>query len=273
MQENPEAAAEALPGGASASAGAALKAARERMALSVGDAARHLRLSVRQVDAMESGEFARLPDEPFLSGFVRNYARLVQIDPEPLLEDIRGQLPPPQARELLGQQSPEVAFPTGRERPWGRYAAWGALGILALGLLAYEGLQEYRPSRVEAQKAATAPPQVKPAAPPAPVLEAVGQPAPQAAAQPVPEGAAAAAPALRALVMTFSAPSWVEVRDRDGQLVFSQVSPAGSTQSVTGNPPLAVVLGNAAGVRVSFGDRAVDLAPHTRENVARFTLE
>jgi cytoskeleton protein RodZ len=269
MEAKSEAAIGTVPGGAMESAGAVLKAARERMALSVGDAARHLRLSVRQVEAMESGEFGRLPEEPFLSGFVRNYARLVQVDAEPLLESIRGERPPDQARELVGQQSPEVAFPTGQERPWGRYAAWGAVGVLALGLLAYQGLQEYRPQGVEQTKAAPAPePQVKAPEPPVPVLEAV-----QPASQPAPEPAPAAAPGQRTLEMTFSAQSWVEVRNRAGQVVFSQVSPPGSTQMVAGDPPLAVVVGNAAGVQVRFGDQPVDLAPHTRENVARFTLE
>lgn len=261
---------EAASGGAAQSAGAALKAARERMALSVGDAARHLRLSVRQVEAMEAGEFGRLPDEPFLSGFLRNYARLLQLDPEPLLESIRDRVPPARARELVGQQSPEVAFPTGQERPWGRYAAWGLLGILALGLLAYEGFQGYRPQRVDGgQSVPAADPPSKPAPQPVPVLEAV-----PLAAPPVQPASGSPSPAARrALVMTFSAQTWVEVRDRDGQVIFSQVSPAGSSQVVEGNPPLGVVLGNAAGVQVSYGDQPVDLAPHTRENVARFTLE
>jgi cytoskeleton protein RodZ len=217
---------------------------------------------------MEAGDFGRLPQEPFLSGFVRNYARLVQLDPEPLLEDIRGQLPRTPGRDKLAPESREIPFPTGQERPWGRYAAWGTLAILALGLLAYEGLQDHRPRGTEEKPAAPAPPpQAKAPEPPAPVLEVVAQPA---AATPAAEPGT---PAQRALVMAFSAETWVEVRDRDGQVVFSQINPAGSRQSVTGNPPLVVVVGNATGVQVSFGDRPVDLAPHTRENVARFTLE
>lgn len=267
MDPNPDPAIEALRGGAAASAGAALRSARERMALSVGDAARHLRLSVRHVEAMEAGDFGRLPEEPFLSGFVRNYARLVQIDPEPLLQDIRGPLPRAPGRELVGLGSSEIPFPTGQEPPWRRYAAWAILVVLALGLLAYEGLQGYRPEPVEEQKGVPAPaPQVKAPEPPAPILEAVPQPS----AQPVlPQ----AAPGQRALLLSFSAESWVEVRDREGQVIFSQISPAGSAQTVTGNPPLAVVVGNAAGVQVRSGDQPVDLGPHTRENVARFTLQ
>jgi cytoskeleton protein RodZ len=42
---------------------------------------------------------------------------------------------------------------------------------------------------------------------------------------------------------------------------------------VTGTPPLTLEIGNTAGVQVSFNDKPVDLAPYTRANVARFTLE
>ncbi len=46
----------------------------------------------------------------------------------------------------------------------------------------------------------------------------------------------------------------------------------GTTQSVSGAPPLDIVIGNAVDVRVTFRGNPVDLAPYTRENVARFKL-
>jgi cytoskeleton protein RodZ len=252
-------------GRGTASAGAALRAARERMALSLGDAARHLRLSARQLEAIEAGDTGRLPREPFLSGFVRNYARLVQIDPEPLLERIRSELPRAAPSELLVPESREVPFPSGRERPWKRYVAWVALAALALGLLAYEGLQEYRPLRVAEQEAATvvAPAPVEPAPmpQPPPVLEAVAQ-SPEQAVRP-----------SGALVMSFAAESWVEIRDRQGQIIFSQLNLPGTTQTVEGDPPLSLVVGNASAVRVTYKDQPVDLGRFTREEVARLTLE
>ncbi|HEX6827927.1 MAG TPA: DUF4115 domain-containing protein, partial [Burkholderiales bacterium] len=135
-----------------------------------------------------------------------------------------------------------------------------------------EGLKEYRPRRMAEQQTAPvpapSPPPEQPARapePPPPVIEAVVQPAPLVPPQ--------AVTASRVLVMSFSAESWVEVRNRDGRVIFSQKSPAGSSQSVEGDPPLAVVVGNAAGVQVTYGDQPVDIARFTRENIARFTLE
>jgi cytoskeleton protein RodZ len=44
-------------------------------------------------------------------------------------------------------------------------------------------------------------------------------------------------------------------------------------QSVSGLPPLSLVVGNAAGVRLLLNNRPVDLAPHIKVDVARLTLE
>jgi cytoskeleton protein RodZ len=73
--------------------------------------------------------------------------------------------------------------------------------------------------------------------------------------------------------MVFERQSWVEVRDRDDRIVFSQLNPAGAVQIVHGLPPLNVVIGNASGVKVTYKGRVMDLAPHTKVEVARFTLD
>jgi cytoskeleton protein RodZ len=87
-------------------------------------------------------------------------------------------------------------------------------------------------------------------------------------------GAIAAEPGARVTVrMIFEQASWVEIKDRNGNAVFGQLNPAGSRRSASGEPPLSIVVGNAAGVRLFRGEKAIDLAPHTRVDVARLTLE
>ena len=71
----------------------------------------------------------------------------------------------------------------------------------------------------------------------------------------------------------FEIPSWVEVRDRNDRVLFSQLNPPGTEQQVQGRLPLSVVVGNARGVRLTYNGQPFDLAPHTRVEVARFTLE
>lgn len=118
-----------------------------------------------------------------------------------------------------------------------------------------------------------------PANAPAPAAPAIPSPATTpAAASPIPAIAAPAASASPAstkplLVLRFDQVSWVEVRDRKGVMLLSENVPAGNERTVDGNAPLALALGNAEGVRVTFRGQPVDLKPHTRQKVARLSLE
>jgi cytoskeleton protein RodZ len=96
------------------------------------------------------------------------------------------------------------------------------------------------------------------------------EPAAIAAAPPAPSTAAPAA--AETIGITFRDYSWTEIRDRSGRVILSGMNRGGTTQSVSGTPPLDIVIGNAVDVRVTFRGSAVDLAPHTRQNVARFKL-
>jgi cytoskeleton protein RodZ len=66
--------------------GGALRAAREKQKLSVQDVASQLRLGVKQVDALESDRYDKLPQPYIVRGFIRNYAKLLKIDATPILE-------------------------------------------------------------------------------------------------------------------------------------------------------------------------------------------
>jgi cytoskeleton protein RodZ len=73
--------------------------------------------------------------------------------------------------------------------------------------------------------------------------------------------------------LKFEREAWVEIRDRSGRRILSQLNPAGTEKVVSGQPPLSLVVGNAAGVRVTHNDQSVDLAPYIQVDVARLTLE
>ncbi len=83
----------------------------------------------------------------------------------------------------------------------------------------------------------------------------------------------AAAGAPGELKLAFDSESWVEVKDRSGQVVFAQLNRPGSEQVVRGQPPFDVVVGNAHGVHLTYRGKAIDLAPHTRVDVARVLVE
>ncbi len=66
--------------------GATLRAAREATGLSVPEIAARLKLTVRLIEAIEANDRRRFPPTVYLRGYVRNYARLLGLDPEPLIE-------------------------------------------------------------------------------------------------------------------------------------------------------------------------------------------
>lgn len=60
--------------------GQLLAAERERQGLSRADAAQRLHMSAWQVEALEKGDYERLPKGTFLRGFVRNYTRMLGLN-------------------------------------------------------------------------------------------------------------------------------------------------------------------------------------------------
>ncbi|SDK33459.1 cytoskeleton protein RodZ [Methylophilus rhizosphaerae] len=79
-----EDAAPAVPYGSGC--GNVLKAAREAQGLSMHEVSSQLRLGIRQIQAIEQDDFDKLPQPSIVRGFIRNYARLLNIDVTPILE-------------------------------------------------------------------------------------------------------------------------------------------------------------------------------------------
>jgi len=120
--------------------------------------------------------------------------------------------------------------------------------------------------------------QPAPAAQPTPGAAPTGPTPPNAATDvattnPAPVNAAPAAVADAPLVFTFRGTSWVQVRDRNGNVVLAQNGQPGTTQSVGGALPLDIVIGNAAVVGATFRGRPIDLAPYVRGDVARLSIK
>ncbi|NOU24125.1 MAG: helix-turn-helix domain-containing protein [Methylotenera sp.] len=73
--------------------GATLVAARNAKKLALKDVSNNLRLSVKQIEALENDDFLSLPQPMITRGFIRNYARLLELDAEPLLASYRTRVP------------------------------------------------------------------------------------------------------------------------------------------------------------------------------------
>lgn len=261
--------------------GAMLRMAREARGTTIAEVAAALKMSPRQIEAIEGEDFSRLSGATFVRGFIRNYAKLLKIDAAPVLAALPDQAAFPQA-ELNAPADVGVKMPTvgGRQGRGLLAATVLALGLLGVALVLYFDVIDLggimkRQSGQDAPAQAAQPQVVQPL--PQPVVPA--QPsAPAEGAEPEakpvdqPEKPAPKS-GMRQLIFGFDGSSWVEVKDAAGRTIFSQMNAKGSTQVVEGQPPFQLVVGNASQVRLQYNDQPVDLRPHTRVEVARLTLE
>ena len=281
---------EGVPLAPKPSVGERLRVAREALGLDTEAVASSLKLSKRQIDALEASDWAKLPGNTFIRGFVRNYARVVQLDADELLVDLEAP-PPVKPRLDLPQNSAAVMPETGRVQKRDYATVLAGIVLVTVAVVAYYVVP---PDFWQSQ------PREKPpaaSAEPVPLFPPAGSTAPQsdtsggAALPPVPiptpgsEPPAAAATATTAatvatpatpgsgLKLRFAQPSWVEIRDRSGQIVFSQLNPAGSEREIEGQPPFSLVVGNAGNVTVQYQGRNIELQPRSKDDVARVTVE
>jgi cytoskeleton protein RodZ len=112
--------------------GQVLAAQREAMGWSVEQVADQLKLAVRQVIALEAGDYASLPSPAVTRGFVRAYAKLVKVDPAPLVAQIAMETEP----------APDTSAVTANRRPTptsfsqSRFPSHGKRSTLPLGMIA-----------------------------------------------------------------------------------------------------------------------------------------
>ncbi len=150
--------------------GAILAAERERQGLARADIAQRLHMSVSQVEALEAGDYSRLPRGTFLRGFVRNYARVLGIDPGSALESL-SEAAPREAAPGIVVPSQNIRFDPLGERFASPYvkAAGIALAVLVAGFAAMYWWLFIRPTApAAARKPATEVVRLERAVPPAP---------------------------------------------------------------------------------------------------------
>ncbi len=71
--------------------GEILRTEREKRGLSLAEVEEATKIRARYLQALEEERFNDIPGEAYCLGFLRNYARFLDIDPEPLIYDMRSQ--------------------------------------------------------------------------------------------------------------------------------------------------------------------------------------
>ncbi len=250
-----------------AALGAQLRSAREAQAYSVAEVAERLFLSSSQVNAIEQGNYQRLPAEVFVRGYLRSYAKLLKLDPVQILAQYQ---PPvevlPEEFAEPSELPPKSLLARLPEVPGA--VVWAAMAGLALLLLA---TVIYFISVNDTADESTP-------APAEPGLEqqsglGVIEPAANAAA-----GIAAGAEDIAGgdgehhLEMRFTDDCWVEVRDASRKILLADMRRAGDTEIVDGEPPYKVVLGCYQAVAVRYRGRSIPVIPDAGNKSAQMVI-
>ncbi|OGA20287.1 MAG: hypothetical protein A3H32_03275 [Betaproteobacteria bacterium RIFCSPLOWO2_02_FULL_63_19] len=276
--------------------GAMLARARAERGLNIAEVAEHIKYRIRQIEALEADDYRRLPESTIVRGMIRGYVKFVGLDPAPFLKALDRYMVPTQANVDL--RTRRIPFPDGNKRATRLYVALSIIVLLAIIVVLYEWHFSVLPppTVVSAPPTRAAPAPAIPArastvvsaaptkpAMPAGALTPAAPARPLVPAAPVMAEAPVATPSAEAVMPStdgmpriqfqFQRESWVEIKDRAGKILLSQLNSAGTQKVVEGEPPFSVTIGNAAGVRVTYKGVPVDLKQHMKSDVARLTLE
>jgi cytoskeleton protein RodZ len=290
--------------------GAKLRQARLDLKLAPADVANILRLSPRQILALENDDYPSLPGPTYIRGYLRSYAQLLGLAPEKIVEhynSIAAAAPPVDLTKLTPTEQVTtqdyriklvslavLAIVAGLSIVWwqGRDKGLAKPTPVANNAITYHTesgavitdsspvASSPKPGPATDSTITQAVVDAKPVpapAPPAPVAVPAATPAPAPVqAAPVPPTAPAMTPAPAGprarLVLRAEQESWADIRDaRQNRLLYETI-PAGRVVTLEGIAPLSVFLGNVDGVRVEFNGKAYDTSPHKRGPVARFML-
>jgi len=290
------------------SPGARLAQARMDLHRSFEEVAAKLHLSSRQIQALEQDDYTSLPGPTYVRGYLKSYALLLGLEPGPIL-DLHAQRTAKPATPDYSAIAPQKEI-TSRHHQVRFTTYLVAAIVLGLAFVWWQGrdtrapnppvtanegeapvsaptdaaeattgakMPEAEPQAKAPEAAASheAPAPVAPAPTSRPSVAATSVPAPAAA--PAAARAPAATPALPAgprakLVLYADQDSWADIRDaRQVRLLYETV-PAGRVVTLEGIAPVSVFLGNAAGVRLEYNGKGVDVNQYKRGMMARFTL-
>jgi cytoskeleton protein RodZ len=275
-----------------ASAGLLLRQAREAAGLHIAALAASLKVPVKKLEALETDQFDLLPDAVFVRALAASVCRTLKVDADPILA-----LLPQTGKPRLGlrQTAINTPFRAPGDGPapslWTQISRPAVLTVLlllmgSLVLIFLPPAQQGGLMSLLTPDAPVAPARSQLVAAEAVVapLAAVKGPGPMAAPSTAPALAPATAVAATLvspkepaptgiIVFRANSESWVEVTDAKKGVVLRRMLAAGEEVGATGVLPLSAVVGRSDVTQVRIRGQAFDLAPVSKDNVARFEVK
>jgi Uncharacterized protein conserved in bacteria len=237
-----------------------LRKAREARGLTLEEVSKQLKIPIRVLRSLESGEWAKADAQVFVRGQLRSYARLLGVD----LGDIPALS---QARPV----EPSPIVPMTYTPPLRRFAekAMGrAVYIVITALIAVPVWMATRshigvPRQTATLDTASLPAESTVSGRPQPLVASMAAIAPRPKEK---------EPDSTGLSLRFEDESWVEIVGEDGRKIEQRLFKAGERRDLEPGTSASLVIGNAGKVEVRVGGAVQDLSPYRRADVARFKV-
>jgi len=289
--------------------GELLRAARENMKLSQEELASLLHLRINIIQALENNQFDQLAAPTYVKGYIRSFARHVELDGDELIQLYETGTSASSSPEILPQVSKHTQF-SSTDKPVKIMTYLISLGLVLLLLIWWQG--EFivnSDGNLSGSNALSAdgpypggfdysydivihPDDPFYRAPPMgdmdtgsdglvnelpdysePFLNIDNHVDSLSSTTGIESGAADSPISDSILMIEVNQDSWIEVRDSNKAKLYLNLAKPGETISIEGETPLSVVLGNAEGVKVTWKGKPFDVKPYSSAGVARFKLE
>ncbi len=281
--------------------GALLLAAREKAGLSIREVAEQLHLLPNQVEALETDNFSFFNGPIFCKGYLKSYARLLELDAEEVVGLFSASLPGQEQAEI--KKPAAVAQPIQRPSKGYSLQYWLAGFVLVLMVFlwaAYQGdssvetvestalasteidennnefVQELKPKvdKIAVSESSTQEQDI------AQIPQRPDQLAEGIISQPLPDvtGEQAVLDSILTdtigslLHFSFTEDCWVEIKDSSDKVIFADLKRADDKLELSGLAPFEVLLGYAPGVSLDYNGESFDIPIRSGRNSSRFVV-
>lgn len=289
--------------------GQVLRMEREQKKLSIEEIAKRIHLDVKIIEAIENDSSEGMPAAIYVRGYLRSYAKIVNVDADKIIELYNTDSPPPP--EIL----PEVKQPTqvsSNDKPVKAFTYLITLGLVLLLLIWYQSnfVVDSQTKDGRRNNTATSINGVDITSPIINHLDSWQLSTDQEEKQNIDIelttplltitddvanlGTGKTGPAIEktpikiaednsllstmmgqgpdTIEMKLSSDSWVEIYDVKNKRLFHRLALAGEQYSIKGTGPLTITLGFSKGVTIKYNGQPFNIAPHSRAGVAHFIL-
>jgi cytoskeletal protein RodZ len=236
--------------------GAKLRLERVGKGLAIDDISRDTRIAPRFLEAIETDDYSSLPGLVFTRNFVRQYALILKLDPDPLLAELpkpdesTAPLPTPPLR-------PRSTYHRDRQR---RLMITSGVWLLLVGGAGVAAYRYLKHSMRAAPQAAANAPKLSVHTASSSVSPALS-PAPSTKTAPV------------QVSLTAHQPAWVQV-SADGRITFIGTLQPNETREVSAAEQVKVLTGNAGALTISLNGKTLEsLGPLGQVRVVKLTAE